>query len=211
MSITYTFKEYVLSWWESYLEKTTEENARSIMENEFIGDEEGVDDYIPEEAEDCRDWLLRQDDAEKIYRVFFGCDGTDIYDDTPSTETFLNDMFTDTAIAYRPNGSMSFEEVFIDDMVHHASEYETPEGFFKDLAQGGCISGMIGMLIYNSDCKKIYIEHIDDLEVYKESLEDEMGEPICNRHHVPHYTFVLWLCYEEYAYNLGRVLYPEVF
>ena len=70
---------------------------------------------------------------------------------------------------------------------------------------------MIGMLIYNSDCKEIYIEHIDDMEEFVKELESEMGEPIRNRDHLPHYTFVCWLCYEELAFRIARELFPDEF
>lgn len=211
-----TFNEYVLSWWKKYLENSTEETARAIMENEFIGDEEGVDDYIPSpncEAESCREWLALQDDAERIYKTFFGIEGSGCYDNLPDTETFLTDMFRDCAGWFdccSENSSLpSFVEDFVPDMAYHAQHYETPLGFFKDL-QHGCVSGMIDMLIYNIDCKRIYIKHIDDMEEYKEQIEGECG-PISNRHNAPHYTFMCWLCYEELGYQIGRALFPETF
>ncbi len=76
------------------------------------------------------------------------------------------------------------------------------ETFFNDLQQHGCISGMIGSFIYNSDCKKFYINHIDDLEEFKEEIEDEYGYEIENRKDLPHYVFMCWFCFEEFAYQL---------
>lgn len=78
------------------------------------------------------------------------------------------------------------------------------KSFCSDLQQGGCQSGMIGDFIYNSDCKDFYIAHIDELEQIKEELENDLGEPIQNRHSVPHYTFMCWLCFEEYVYNIAN-------
>lgn len=210
--MTYTFKEYVLNWWEDYIEDADEATAKRIMENEFIGEEETVDDYIPEDAENCKEWLLMQSDAEQIYKTFFGSEATDnLYDNLPDTETFLKEMFMNCANWYdNPNNTSkpSFAEDFVSDMAYHAQDYEMPLGFFEDL-QHGCISGMIGMLIYNHDCKQIYIEHMDDMEEYKEELEEGLGEPIANRHHVPHYTFLCWLCYEELGFQIARTLYPD--
>jgi len=76
------------------------------------------------------------------------------------------------------------------------------KSFFEDLQHGGCISGIISDFIYNSDCKDFYIKHIDSLEEFKTELEEQIGEQITNRHSLPHYTFVVWLCFEEYCYNL---------
>lgn len=79
---------------------------------------------------------------------------------------------------------------------------EQLESFLNDLQKSGCVSGMISEFIYNNDCKKFYIEHIDDLEEIKSDREDSLGEPIQNRHSLPHYTFLCWLCFEEYCYDL---------
>lgn len=83
------------------------------------------------------------------------------------------------------------------------------KSFFEDLQKGGCISGMISVFIYHSDCKDFYIKHIDDLEEFKTELKEQLGEPIKNRHSLPHYTFVVWLCFEEYCYNLYNVLFEN--
>jgi len=76
------------------------------------------------------------------------------------------------------------------------------KSFFEDLQYGGCQSGIIGEFIYNSDCKDFYINHIDDLEEMREDLEEQLGESIQNRNRLPHYVFMVWLCFEEYCHNL---------
>ncbi|GAA3773148.1 MULTISPECIES: DUF7222 domain-containing protein [Flavobacterium] len=81
------------------------------------------------------------------------------------------------------------------------------KSFFLDLQQGGCVSGMISEFIYNADCCDFYVEHIDDLENIRTELEEAIGEPIENRFKVPHYTFVCWLCFEEYCYDLYSRLF----
>lgn len=206
------FKEYVLDWWSKYLDDH-EDDAKRIMDA-MIGEEEVIEDYIPDDAESCIDWLRNQNDAFDIYTYFFGYDApSSCLDDMPDTETFLADMFKQAACwaDYGANGLPSFTEGFAQDMASHAEGYRTPDGFFKDLAYGGCISGMIGMLIYHSDCKKLYIDHIDDMELYKQQLEGELGSSIKNEKELPHYTFMCWLCYEQLAYNIGRNLFPETF
>lgn len=81
------------------------------------------------------------------------------------------------------------------------------KSFLQDIQQAGCVSGMIGEFIYHSDCKAFYIKHLDDLENIKKELEDSFGEPIVNRYESPHYTFMCWLCFEEYCYSI----YTNVF
>jgi hypothetical protein len=75
------------------------------------------------------------------------------------------------------------------------------KGWVEDVMIGGCISGIVGEFIYHSDCKQFYIQHIDELEDMKQELEEEYG-PISNRHKQPHYTFIVWLCFEEYCRDL---------
>jgi hypothetical protein len=106
--------------------------------------------------------------------------------------------------------NFSFTEKFIADMVDHVENYDSPLGFFNDLTHG-CQSGMIGMLVYNSDCKSIYIQHIDDMEQFKEEMEYELGEAVRDRNRLPHYTFLCWLCYEELGFSIARTLFPDEF
>jgi len=91
----------------------------------------------------------------------------------------------------------------------NGEEKASLRGFLEDMQKGGCISGMIGEFIYHNDCKAFYIKHIDDLEEFKTELEEQMGEPIANRHNLPHYTFVVWLCFEEYCYNLYSQIFEQ--
>lgn len=83
------------------------------------------------------------------------------------------------------------------------------KSFFEDLQKGGCMSGIIGNFVYNSDCKDFYIKHLEDLEEFKTELEEQLGEPIKNRHKIVYYTFVVWLCFEEYCYDLYNVLFEN--
>jgi hypothetical protein len=102
---------------------------------------------------------------------------------------------------------MSFVNDFNAIISDHATNYdgkakEQLKSFFNDLQHGGCISGMIGEFIYHNDCKAFYIKHIDDLEEFKTDLENNIGEAIKNRYELPHYTFVVWLCFEEFCNNI---------
>lgn len=202
-----TFEKYVLNWWQKFVD-SHESEAKRLMEL-FIGEEETIEDYL-DEGETPYDWLIAKDEdyAEEIYENFFGynADRSILADDVPDTETFLIGMFKQ---AYTKK--YDFVDELIEDMAGHACNYCTPHGFFHDLSYGGCSSGMIGMFIYHSDCKRFYINHIDDLEAFVEDFEEELGERIPNRDHQPHYTFVCWLCYEELAYDIARTIYPESF
>lgn len=198
------FSEYVLDWFSKYLE--SHEEHPDILEDLF--DEMNYEEENLDEGETKIEYLQSLSDADEIYEKIFGYDRTvQFVDDLPDTETFLNEMFSQCVGVKE----YSFGKDFIEDMATHAEGYRNPVGFFKDLAYGGCTSGLIGMLISNDDCKELYIKHIDSMEAFKEEYEDELGEPIRNKNQLPHYTFVCWFCYEEFAYNIGRELFPNTF
>ena len=92
---------------------------------------------------------------------------------------------------------------------YDGTKKEQLKSFFGDLQKGGCQSGMISDFIYNSDCKDFYISHLDELEQIKSDLEDNYGESIQNKNNLPHYTFMCWLCFEEYCYDLYRTLFDN--
>lgn len=198
------FNEYVLEWFAAYLDNHQEQ--QDVIDDLF--EEMGYENKDLDEDETKLEHLQSLDDADIIYQKLFGFNKTvEFVDDFPDTETFLMEMFLQCVNA----DEYSFIKNFVEDMSTHAAGYNNPVGFFKDLIYGGCASGMIGMLIYNNDCKYLYINHIDSMEAYKEELESEMGEPIRNTKHLPHYTFVCWLCYEELGYYIGRSLFPNIF
>lgn len=108
----------------------------------------------------------------------------------------------------------SFSEEFNQIIINKVDGYEGKtkqqlKSFFEDLQYGGCQSGMIGDFIYNSDCKDFYIKHLDELEEFKEDLEDSLGEPIQNSKKLPHYTFMCWIGFEEYCYDLYRTIFED--
>lgn len=106
----------------------------------------------------------------------------------------------------------SFNQEFNDIILTHAINYDGNaknklKSFFEDLQHGGCISGLIGEFVYHSDCKEFYINHIEDLEDFKMELDNQIGEPINNRDKIVHYTFIVWLVFEEYCYNIYNQLF----
>ena len=211
-----TFNEFMLDWWHNYLDEADEATLKALMEN-LIGEEETIEDYIPDDAESPYDWLYaNMTEASEIYEKYFSFSNDGLNPDTmPKTEELAYQMLKENAdwfvhrYSSQQDSLPSFAETFLRDMADHISGYDNPEGFFKDL-QHGCSSGLIGMLIYNSDCKQIYIEHIDDMEEYVEQIYEEIGY-VENKNHLPHYTLVCWICYEEFGFQIGRALFPEIF
>lgn len=104
----------------------------------------------------------------------------------------------------------AFNEIILQKMDgYDGTKKEQLKSFFEDLQNGGCQSGLVGEFVYHSDCKDYYIEHLDELEQMKLDLEDELGEAIQNKQSLPHYTFICWLCFEEYCYDLYITLFDN--
>lgn len=197
------FNEYVIVWFQDFVSdhENDSEWVKSLAEQ--LG-------YEQDDEETPLEYLQTMDDVDFIYTSLFGDRSCVLVDDLPSTEDFVVKMLTDTAMDLGLS-KYDFMGAFLADMTEHIEGYNTPLGFFKDLSYGGCASGMIGMFIYNPDCKEFYIHHIDSLEDFKENWEDMIGEPVRNTKSLPHYTFLCWFCYEEVAYEIGQALFPNVF
>lgn len=201
-----TFKEYMINWFHEFVELHNSEYEG--CENLFC--QMGYNDTYLDKDETHYDYLMAMSDENEIYEAFFGDKARVKYvDDLPDTESFLIRMFKE--IGADLIKEYDFVEELFEDMASHCQNYTNPIGFFEDLLRGGCISGMIGMFIYHSDCKRFYIDHIDSMENYVEDLEEELGESIKNTQKQPHYTFVCWLCYEELAIRIARELWEGEF
>lgn len=119
---------------------------------------------------------------------------------------------TDSGLTQDRDLINDFNQIIIDKVEGSGYDGNTKQqlkSFFEDLQHGGCISGMINEFIYNYDCKQFYVKHIDALEDIKTELEDQFGEPIANRHNAPRYTFLCWLCFEEYCFDIYRQLFED--
>ena len=197
------FNEYVIVWFQDFVSdhENDSEWVKSLAEQ--LG-------YEQDDEETPLDYLQTMDDVDFIYTSLFGGNSCVLVDDLPSTEDFAVKMLADTAADLKLS-KYDFVGELLDDMAEQIEGYDTPLGFFKDLSYGGCSSGLIGMFIYNYDCKEFYIHHIDSMEDFKENWENMMGTSVRNTEGLPHYTVLCWCCYEEIGYEIGQALFPHVF
>ena len=191
------FEEYVLNWFKKLVEGHKEDKKWLEQMTSELGLECDGDFYK---------FLMGLDKANWLYCKIFGW-STQIgpIDGLPDAKSFLTHLFEEAVEKY------SFTDTMIEDMAAHCLGYDNPKGFFQDLQYGGCASGMVGMFVYNDDCKKFYIEHIEDLETFRREFEDEIGGLTENKRELPHYTFVCWLCYEMLADKIAYYLWEDEF
>ena len=197
-----TFKEYMINWFHEFVEQ--HESDKEWCEDLFS--QLGYDNIYLDEDETPCDFLMAMSDENEIFEALFGYKAkVKNLDDLPDTEGFLTDMFKKVGEDYIKN--YDFAEDLLKDMAEECDGYTNPTDFFQDLQQGGCGSGMVGMFIYNTDCKRFYIDHIDSMEDFVEEFEDELGSPVKNEAKLPHYTFICWVCYEELAFRIANELW----
>ena len=203
-----TLKEYVLDWFHQLVEEhyTDKEWQADLFHQLGYNEAEYLDEGVS-----IYDFLLEMSDENEIYESLFGYSAkVKDLDDLPDTYGFLKDMFYE--VGQDLIKKYDFAEVLLQDMAEFGDSYVNPIGFFEDLQNGGCQSGMIGMFIYNNDCKRFYIDHIDDMDSFVEDLGEELGEPVTPGSDVSHrYVWVCWLCYEELAFKIARELWEDKF
>lgn len=203
------FEEYVTSWFRQYIEDHEEDEDLLLSLFNTICPREEDDslfDWLDEDETIC-DWLLNCS-AEDIYSNLFGEGGHGCFDDMPDAEGFVTKMLKDVSNELDLD-KYEFADEFLADMAYHITNYDNPLSFFQDLQHGGCASGMIGMVIYNSDCLTLYGKYANDMEEFREELEEEIGSPIKRDKALRHYVWICWLCYEELAYQIGRYLFEN--
>lgn len=93
--------------------------------------------------------------------------------------------------------------------------YESKESFVSDIMRCGCISGMVGHLIYYSDTTKFFEEYKTEInELLNESKENtglsitelfgdkfDSEDPLCLDTH--NQNLLAWFGFEETAYQIA--------
>lgn len=90
--------------------------------------------------------------------------------------------------------------------------YETNEDitmWFNDLLQYGCISGMVGSLIYTLDAHKFYDTYYYEIEELRMELEEEYGASLAPKENDTK-TYFAWLSFEETARKIAYELEMEI-
>lgn len=197
------FNEYVIVWFQDFVSdhENDSEWVKSLAEQ--LG-------YEQDGEETPLEYLQTMDDVDFIYTSLFGYKSCVLVDDLTTTEDFAREMLGEIAKDLKLS-KYDFVGALLGDMAEHIEGYDSPLGFFKDLNYGGCKSGLIGMFIYNYDCKMFYIHHIASMEDFKHDWENMNVESVKNTRDIPHYTFMCWFCYEEIGYEIGQALFPKVF
>lgn len=116
------------------------------------------------------------------------------------TKQALKEKFGNTALE-----KFVLSDILEDSKGYNGSFIEKVNARLEDVRHG-CQTGIIGFLIYHTDCKKFFARFIEDISELALDLEANMGMPIENKQGLPIYTFYAWLAYEEIAYQIGSFI-----
>ncbi len=93
-------------------------------------------------------------------------------------------------------------------VIQEALESSTIYGFFHDLLNYGCVSGMIGSLIYYSDTEKFFETHYHEIMELKEDYEQSTGEVMQIPNQLKNH--LAWFAFEQVTYDLVGLIGLEI-
>lgn len=85
-----------------------------------------------------------------------------------------------------------------------ALEYSNISDFFNDLSKNGCVSGMVGSLIYYNQTHQFFEEHYDEIEEIRLQYEEESGMQLSIEHDLK--NTLAWFAFEQTAFHLATEL-----
>ena len=90
------------------------------------------------------------------------------------------------------------------EILENVSTDQEVKDFFQNLIWHGCVSGMIGSLVYYADTHKFFDEFYEDIEDLRCEYEDEFCSPLKINGDLK--NWLAWFGFEEMA----RKIYDEI-
>lgn len=85
------------------------------------------------------------------------------------------------------------------EVAEEALDYHNPKSFFEDLLSHGCISGMVGKLVYYYDTHKFYDKYYQEIESLRDEYESSTGESVLQYVNGDLKNWLAWFAFEETA------------
>jgi hypothetical protein len=99
------------------------------------------------------------------------------------------------------NGELNHLKIHvIDYILSRYSSDEEIEGFFQDITNNGCISGMVGHLIYYSDTRIFFDKFYKEIEDLRIEYEESTGCAFQIKYDLR--NTLAWFAFEEICYRL---------
>ena len=113
--------------------------------------------------------------------------------------------------------STELEKEIKEIVINNVESYDNPEDFFTDLVENGCISGMVGELVYYSDTVSFCKRHKEDINnsIYEimdcygvESPKDLFGDRFDDTDFLfigdQNQNLITWFIFEETCASIFR-------
>lgn len=89
-------------------------------------------------------------------------------------------------------------------VAQEALEQDNIRNFFNDLSNYGCVSGMIGSLIYYNQTHQFFDTYYEQIETLRLQYEEETGLQIQLGNDLK--NTLAWFAFEETAHNVATAL-----
>jgi hypothetical protein len=93
-------------------------------------------------------------------------------------------------------------------VIQEAFDYHNTKGFFEELSQYGCISGMVSSLVYYSDTEAFFDNYYHEIMELKEDYEESIGEAMKLPYNLKNH--LAWFSFEQTAYQLVNEIGFEI-
>lgn len=115
-------------------------------------------------------------------------------------QTTQTALITNLNLIAKDSENSLFRAVAIEVLNQATSDKEVAD-FFINLQEHGCISGMVGSLIYYKDTHSFFDEHYEEIENLRQSFEEENGSSLSI--HGDLKNTLAWFAFESTAYQLS--------
>lgn len=89
-----------------------------------------------------------------------------------------------------------------------ALAYDDIKNFFSDISNYGCVTGMVGSLIWYTQTHAFFDTHYNQIEELREEFEDSIGEPFHIKRDLK--NTLAWFAFEQVAYTIANELELEI-
>ena len=100
------------------------------------------------------------------------------------------------------NSESPLQKAVAQEILDNTSTDEDVKRYFSDLLQHGCISGMVGSLIYYCDTYRFFDEHYNEIEQLRLGYEESTGMQLIIKNDLK--NDLAWFAFEEVAYQLAN-------
>ena len=114
-------------------------------------------------------------------------------------------------MANETNGNYKFVTAIAEDIAQQCynrylesdNDENAINDYLEEVVQHGCVSGVVAMFVYNSDCSDFYVSNVLDMDEWLFNLDYDQRPSLES----PRFVSLCWFAYETIAADLQDHLY----